>query len=41
MNNHGAFYGAQPHHNSTWVMFLEKAWAKVYQTYENIHSGYN
>lgn len=39
--NRGVFYGAQPHHKSTWVMFLEKAWAKVYKSYENIHAGYN
>jgi calpain-15 len=35
------FFGAQPHNNKVWVLFLEKAWAKVYKTYENIHGGLN
>jgi calpain-15 len=35
------FYGAQPHHSEIWVLLIEKAWAKIYKTYENIHSGYN
>lgn len=41
MNHYNAFCGAQPHHGEIWVMLLEKAWAKVYKSYENIHSGYN
>ena len=41
INQYGSLCGAQPHHRNIWVMLLEKAWAKVYQTFENIHSGYN
>jgi calpain-15 len=41
INRFGGFCGAQPHHEEIWVMLLEKAWAKVYGSYDNIHSGYN
>ena len=33
--------GAQPHHREIWVMLLEKAWAKCFKSYDNIHAGYN
>ena len=35
------FCGAQPHHKEIWVMLLEKAWAKCFKSYDNIHSGFN
>jgi calpain-15 len=41
INYYGKFCGAQPHYNEIWVMLLEKAWAKVYKSYENIVAGYN
>ena len=37
----GGFCGAQPHHREIWVLLLEKAWAKNFKSYDNIHSGYN
>ena len=41
VNRNGGFCAAQPHHHEIWVMLLEKAWAKVYGSYDNIHAGYN
>lgn len=32
---------AQSYKDQIWVMLLEKAWAKVFGSYDNIHSGYN
>ena len=37
----GNLVGAQPHHRKIWVMLLEKAWAKSFKSYDNIHAGYN
>lgn len=41
LNRNNRFCGAQPHHNDIWVMLLEKAWAKVFGSYDNIYSGFN
>lgn len=41
VTNHGQFTGAQPHNRKIWVMLLEKAWAKSFKSFDNIHSGYN
>lgn len=30
---------AKPHGNEIWVMLIEKCWAKIYGSYQNIDSG--
>lgn len=37
----GHLCAAQPYKNQLWVMLLEKAWAKIFGSYDAIHSGYN
>lgn len=41
INQYGHFLFAKPHNLEIWVMLLEKAWAKIYGSYENIHAGFN
>lgn len=41
VNEKGHFCGARPHQQDIWVMLLEKAWAKAFKSYDNIHSGFN
>lgn len=37
---HGQFIYAKPHKVEIWVMLIEKAWAKIYKSYDNIHAGF-
>jgi len=41
IDKNGSFCAAQPNKHQIWVMLLEKAWAKIFGSYENIHAGYN
>ena len=40
-NQYGDLCAAQSYNNQIWVMLLEKAWAKVFGSYDNINAGYN
>jgi calpain-15 len=40
VNLFGHFIYAKPHNHAIWVLLLEKAWAKVYGSYDAIHAGY-
>lgn len=41
VNFHGRFIYAKPHKHEIWVLILEKAWAKLYRSYENINAGFS
>lgn len=41
IDKRGILCAAQPYKNQIWVLLLEKAWAKVFGSYDNIHAGYN
>ncbi len=38
-NQYGDLCAAQSYNNQIWVMLLEKAWAKIFGSYDNIISG--
>jgi calpain-15 len=37
----GALCAAQSYKHQIWVMLLEKAWAKVFKSYDQVHAGFN
>ena len=41
VDKYGKLCAAQPYKNQVWVMLLEKAWAKIFGSYDSIHAGYN
>jgi calpain-15 len=41
IDKYGKLCAAQPYKHQVWVMLLEKAWAKIFGSYDSIHAGYN